>query len=138
MGFSFFYTIFFGVTWILVIPVILKVIPVGAELICIFAYSIIGIALYFLIPNLITAYLEDQQEIKHQKRNSKVETKKKFLDEQRLMKQYRYLKLNKKESIITSNIDKKDKISLLEIVHGYTPEAALQMIKEYEDKKGVA
>ena len=79
-----------------------------------------------------------QQEIKYQKRNLKAEAMKNFLDEQRLMKQHRYLKLNKKENIITSNIDKKDKISLLEIVHGYTPEAALQIIKEYEDKKGAA
>jgi len=138
MGFSFFYTIFFWITWILVIPVILKVVPIGAEFICMVVYSITGVALYFLIPNLVTAHLADQRGIKHQECNSKDETRKKFLDEQRLKKQYRYIKLNKKENIITSNINKRDKISLLEIVHGYTPEAALQMIKEYEDKKGAA
>ncbi|MEK6733410.1 MAG: hypothetical protein AABY55_07265 [Candidatus Omnitrophota bacterium] len=135
MGFSLFYTIFFWVIWILVIPVILKVIPAGTELICMVVYPIIGAALYFLIPNLVTAHLEDQQEIKYQRHNSKAEARKKFLDEQRLRKQYRYIKLNKKENIISSNIDNKDKIALLGIAHGYTPEAALQIIEEYKKKK---
>ena len=138
MGFSLPYTIFFWATWILVIPVVLKIIPAGTELICMVVYSIIGAALYFLIPNLVTACLEDQQEMKHQKRNLKAETRKKFLDEQRLRKQYRYIKLNKKENIVTSNIDNKDKIALLEIAHGYTPEAALQIIEEYKKKKDAA
>ena len=138
MNFSYIYTIFFWIVWVIIIPVIIKVSPIGAELLCISAYSIIGVALYFLIPNLANTCLQKQQEIKCQKRNLKTKTMKNFLDEQRLMKQYRYLKLNKKENIITSNIDKKDKISLLEIVHGYTPEAALQIIKECEDKKGAA
>jgi hypothetical protein len=133
MGFSLSYTIFFWVVWILIIPVIFKIIPIGTELIWMIIYSVVGVALYFLIPNLVTAYLPNQEAIKYQKRNLKAEAKKKFLDEQRLMKQYKYLKLNKKENIITSNIDKKDKITLLEIVHGYTPETALQMIKEYEN-----
>ena len=138
MGFSLTYTIFFWVTWILVIPVILKVIPIGTELIYMVIYSIIGAALYFLIPSLVTARLEDQQETKYQKSNLKTEARKKFLDEQRLRKQYRYIKLNKKENIITSDIDNKDKISLLEIAHGYTPEAASQIIEEYKKKKGAA
>ena len=134
MGFSLPYTIFFWATWILVIPVVLKIIPAGTELICMVVYSIIGAALYFLIPNLVTACLEDQQEMKHQKRNLKAETRKKFLDEQRLRKQYRYMKLNKKENIISSDIDKKDKIALLEIMHGCSPESAQQLINQYENK----
>ena len=138
MGFSFFYTIFFWVAWILFIPVILKAIPTGTELIYMVAYSIIGTALYFLIPNLVTERIEDRQEIKNQERYLKDNVRKKFLDEQRLRKQYRYIKLNKKENIIASDIDKKDKISLLGIVHGYTPEAALQIIEEYQKKKGAA
>lgn len=96
MGFSFFYTIIYWVAWILVIPVILKITPIGTELICMVMYSIIGAALYFLIPSLVTACLEDQQETKYQKSNLKTEARKKFLDEQRLIKQRRYIKLNKK------------------------------------------
>ncbi|MDP2911948.1 MAG: hypothetical protein Q8N76_06435 [Candidatus Omnitrophota bacterium] len=96
MGFSFFYTIIYWVAWILVIPVILKVIPTGTELIYMVAYSITGTALYFLIPNLVTARIEDQQEIKQEKRYLKADARKKFLDEQRLIKQRRYIKLNKK------------------------------------------
>jgi hypothetical protein len=79
--------------------------------------------------------VEDQQEKKYQNNNSKTGTRKNFLKEQRLVERYRYLKLNKIENIITSNIDSSDKIVLLEIVHGYSPEAALRMIKDYKDKK---
>jgi hypothetical protein len=124
--------------WIFFIPVILKILPIGTELIFIIVYSIIGIALYFLIPGLITTHVEDYQEKKYQDSNSKADARKNFLNEQRLVERYRYLKLNKIENIITSNIDSSDKIALLEIVHGCTLEAALRMIKEYEGKKGAA
>jgi hypothetical protein len=117
MDFSLTYTIFFWVTWVIVIPVILKVVPAGTELIYMVVYSIIGAALYFLIPNLVTARLEDQQETKYQNRNLKTEAKKKFLDEQRLIKQRRYIKSDKKENTIT------------------TPKTALQIIEEYKKKK---
>ena len=73
---------------------------------------------------------------KYEKDKMKLETKKKFLNEQRLVKRYRYIKLNRKDDIISSGIDKKDKISLLELVHGYTPEAASQLIEEYEARHG--
>ena len=120
MSFSLPYTICFWVIWILIIPVILKVIPAGTELIYMVAYSIAGAALYFSIPGLVTAHLEDQQETKYQKRNSKADARKKFLDEQRLIKQRRYIKSDKKENTIT------------------TPKAASQIIEEYQKKKGAA
>ena len=138
MGFSLFYTIFFWLTWIIFIPIILKAIPIGTELIYMVVYSIVGTALYFLIPNLITERIENQQETKYQERDLKAEARRKFLDEQRLRKQYRYIKLNKKENIIAGDIDNKDKIALLGIAHGYTPEAAAQIIEEYQKKKGAA
>jgi hypothetical protein len=138
MNSPFFYTIFFWIAWIFFIPVILKITPIGTELILIIVYSIIGVALYFLIPILITACVEDWREKKYQNNNSKTGTRKNFLNEQRLVERYRYLKLNKIENIITSNIDSSDKISLLEIVHGYAPETALRMIKDYKDKKPAA
>jgi len=71
---------------------------------------------------------------KYKENGLKNEVKNKFLNEQRLKERYRYVKLNKKENIITSNIDKKDKIALLEIIHGCSPESAQQLINKYENE----
>lgn len=138
MNFSIFYTLFFWVAWIGIITIILKVVPMGAELITIFICAVSGVALYFSIPSIVTECLETLQDKKHDENKMKSEDRKKFLNEQYLRKRYRYIKLNKKENILASNIDKKDKISLLEIVYGYTPESAQQLIQEYENKKGGA
>jgi len=132
MSFSISYTFFFWIAWINILSVILKVVPPGAELITVVICAISGVALYFLIPCIVTECMGNLQGKKYEKDNMKLEAKKKFLNEQNLIKKYRYIKLNRKENIVSSSIDKKDKISLLEIVHGYTPEAALQLIEEYE------
>jgi len=134
MSFSIFYTFFFWIAWVSILTVILKAIPVGAELITIVICAISGIALYFFIPTIINECLGGLQVKKYKENNRKIETKNKFLNEQRLRERYKYIKLNKKENIIASNIDKRDKIALLEIMHGYTHESAQQLIKECENK----
>jgi uncharacterized membrane protein YcjF (UPF0283 family) len=137
MSFSIFYTLFFWIAWISILTVILKTAPFGAELITIIVCAISGIALYFFIPPIVTECLGILRVKKYKENSIKNEAKDKFLNEQRLKERYRYIKLNKKENIIASDIDKKDKISLLEIIHGCTPESAQQLIKEYENKTKV-
>ncbi len=136
MSFNIVYTFLFWIAWIGILLVILKIVPPGAELIIVVICAFSGVMLYFLIPYIVTEFMGNLQVKKHEKNSRKLETKKKFLNEQHLIKKYRYIKLNKKENIVSSNIDKKDKISLLEIVHKYTPEAALQLIEEYEARLG--
>lgn len=109
----------------------------GAELITICICAILGVALYFSAPSIVTECLENLRDKKPDKNKMISESRKKFLNEQYLRKRYRYIKLNKKENIISSTIDKKDKISLMEVVHGDTPEFAQQLIQEYENKKEV-
>jgi len=134
MNFSIFYALFFWVVWIGITTIILRVVPVGTELITIFICAVSGVVLYFSILFIVTECLGNLQDKKQDKDKMRSEIRKKFLNEQYLRKRYRYIKLNKKENIISSNIDKKDKISLLEIVHGYTPESAQQLIYEYENR----
>lgn len=135
MNFSVFYTFFFWIAWISILMVILKITPFGSELITIVICAISGVALYFFIPPIVTECLEILRVKKYKDNSIKIEIKNKFLSEQRLRERYKYIKLNKKENIIASDIDKKDKISLLEIVHGYTTKSAQQLIEEYENKR---
>ena len=135
MKFSISYTFFFWVIWIGIIVITLKVVPLGSELITIFISVVLGITLYFSMPSIVTECLGNLQDKKKDKNKMGSEVRKNFLNEQYLRKRYRYIKLNKKENIISSDIDKKDKIALLEIAHGYTPESAQQLIQEYENKK---
>ena len=134
MSFSIFYTFFFWIAWISILMVILKVTPFGAELITIIVCAISGMVLYFFIPPIITECLGILRVKKYKKNSVKDEAKSRFLNEQRLKERYRYIKLNKKENIISSDIDKKDKIALLEIMHGCSPESAQQLINQYENK----
>jgi len=114
--------------------VILKTSPFGSELITIIVCAILGVALYFFIPPIATECMGILRVKKYKENGLKNEVKNKFLNEQRLKERYRYVKLNKKENIITSNIDKKDKIALLEIIHGCSPESAQQLINKYENE----
>jgi len=113
---------------------ILKITPLGVELIAIVICAILGVALYFFIPTMATECLGILRVKKNKEDGVKNVAKNKFLNEQHLKERYRYIKLNKEENIIASDIDKKDKISLLEIIHGHDTESAQRLIKEYENK----
>lgn len=134
MSRSIFYHLFFWVIWLAVIPAILKVIPVGSELISMVIYSFIGLGLYFSISRFLTFRLDREYEKNYKGQIEKTKTREQFLREQRLIKKYRYIKLNIKENIIDSNIGAKDKTALLEIIHGYSPEDARQLIEKAVNK----
>lgn len=67
---------------------------------------------------------------KHQDQKAIEQNKKIFLEEQRLRKKYKYIKLNNKENIINSNIDMSDKVLLLKIVHGCSQEEISRLLQE--------
>src|SRR3989338_2691361 len=125
-----FYSLFFWIIWLALIPVILKAIPAGTELISMIIYSFIGLGLYFCMSQFLTSSLDKEYEKKYKGQREKSKTREQFLREQLLFKKYRYIKLNIKENIIAGNINAKDKIALLEIVHGYSPEDARQLIEK--------
>jgi mannitol-specific phosphotransferase system IIBC component len=135
MTFSVFYALFFWAAWIGTMMIILKVVPIGTELLTVFISAVLGVVMYFFISSIVTKCNRNLQDKKLDKDKTKSEIRKIFLNEQYLRKRYRYINLNKKEDIISSNIDKKDKIALLKIVHGYTPESAGQLIQAYESKR---
>ncbi len=126
-----YYTFFFWFIWISTMPLVLRIIPDGSELLYVIAYPIIGFGLYFTIPLVFAKCFSKIEDKRHQRQRAAEQNKELFLKEQYLRKKYRYIKLNNKENIINNNaIDKKDKILLLEIIHGLTYEEITNLLKK--------
>lgn len=124
------YTTFFWLTWLLILPLVLKVVADEWALIYIFVYSLVGLAAYFTLPRVFEKCMDNIESDKYQGRKTIEQNKEMFFEEQRLRKKYRYIKLNKKENIINSDIDRSDKILLLEIIHGCSREEISRLLQK--------
>jgi len=126
-----YYTLIFWLVWLIFIPILLKIVPSGSELIYVVVYSLVGIAMYFTIPSIFDILLGRIDKEKYQDIRETEQNKKLFFQEQSLRKKYKYIKLEKEENIINSNaISKGDKILLLSIVHGHSQEEIAMLFEK--------
>ena len=76
-----FYSLFFWIIWLALIPVILKAIPAGTELISMIIYSFIGLGLYFCMSQFLTSSLDKEYEKKYKGQREKSKTGKERKDD---------------------------------------------------------
>ena len=102
------YTLFFWLVWLLILPLTLRIVSSGWEIIYVFVYSLAGLAGYFALPSVLEKCLDEIDWKKHQNQKAIDRNKKIFLEEQRL-------KLIKTENRLSRNmqsIDLTDKINI--------------------------
>ena len=85
-----------------------------------------------MLPSVFEECSGKIEKEKQQNQKAIEQNKKIFLEEQRLRKKYKYIKLNNKENIINSNIDMSGKILLLKIVHGCSQEEISRLLQKNE------
>jgi len=130
-----YYSIFYWLIWLVFMPVVIKYASLGKELLGVVIYAFLGLALYFTLPVITDISLSKIERKRFELRKTRECERKRFLKEQQLRKKYRYIKLKIKEDIINSNIDKNDKVFLLEAIHGCAPDEARRLVEAAEIQK---
>ena len=98
-------------------------------------YSVIGVVLSILIPIPINRYLDAKAQKEHEEQHMKENNKEKFLKVKSLKEKYRYKKLGIEEIISDKDINRHDKLILLEAIHGCTPDKACELLGAAAEKE---
>lgn len=126
-------SLLFWLIWFVIVFVHIQDVPLSIFLPFILIYIIGGVILYIGVLFLFVYIPAQRYKALEKEREAlltREENEMKFSRAKALKEKYRYKKLDVKGIIADTGIDHLDKLILLEVLYGYTPDKALELLKD--------